>query len=382
LLALQTIVAPLYNAYYTVEGATREIKVESDRTLYLSEALLLSDGTLPDGLFNWQSPTQKADILVVAAHPDDELLYFGGTLPTYAGQRGLNVQVVYLACDERARIDEALDGLWVCGVRNAPVFLGFRDAYSETLEEAQTDLDRDAITAAIVETIRRFKPEVIVTHDLSGEYGHGVHMLTARCTLDAVAAAADGEQFTDSANLFGVWQAQKLYLHLYNFGKITMDWRVPLSAFDGKTALEVANIAYARHLSQQSFQHAVYDDGKYSSAEFGLVYSAVGSDEAGNDFLEHIDPSRLSDYTVPETEQSTQPEPTDAQATPEVTATPTQCPADRLETPIPGVLSNAVAINRWLLLGIVSALMVICVALLLRIRGDSTTKTMKNRDIK
>ncbi len=378
LLAWQTIEAPLYNAYYTVDTATREITIESDRALYISEAMLFSDGALPDGAFDWKSPVEKADILVIAAHPDDELLYFGGTLPTYAGQRGLNVQVVYLACDERARIDEALNGLWTCGVRNAPVLLGFPDAYSETLEDAETDWDRDEVTEAIVDAIRRFRPEVIVTHDLNGEYGHGAHMMTAECTLDAVSAAADGEMYGDSAQCYGVWQTQKIYLHLYNAGMVTMDWRVPLSVFGGKTALEIANLAYARHLSQQSFQHAVYDTGKYSSAEFGLAFSVVGADETGNDFLEHIDPARLSDYIEPETEPVVQAEPTSTQPVLEVTAAPTLRPVDIAETPEPAIPLITSTINRWLLLAIVVALILICLALLLRMKDPPTT-TMKNR---
>ena len=44
----------------------------------------------------WQD-LDKAELMLLVAHPDDELLWFGGLLPTYAGQRGLKVQVVYAA---------------------------------------------------------------------------------------------------------------------------------------------------------------------------------------------------------------------------------------------------------------------------------------------
>ena len=37
------------------------------------------------------------------AHPDDELLWFGGALPTYAGERGMAVQVMYMACNSYLR---------------------------------------------------------------------------------------------------------------------------------------------------------------------------------------------------------------------------------------------------------------------------------------
>ncbi len=67
-----------------------------------------------------------------------------------------------------------------------------------------------------------------------------------------------------------------------------MDWRVPLAAFDGLTALDVANQAYDCHVSQQEFHQNVYDTGDISSAEFGLAYTQVGQDVAGGDFFENI----------------------------------------------------------------------------------------------
>lgn len=44
----------------------------------------------------WQPSCEKADLLLIVAHPDDELLWFGGALPTYAGERGMAVQVMYM----------------------------------------------------------------------------------------------------------------------------------------------------------------------------------------------------------------------------------------------------------------------------------------------
>ncbi|MBQ8080714.1 MAG: PIG-L family deacetylase [Clostridia bacterium] len=60
-------------------------------------------------------------MLLLSAHPDDELLWFGGTLPTYAGERGKQVQLVYLAHGDARRKNELLDGLWTCGVHAYPV---------------------------------------------------------------------------------------------------------------------------------------------------------------------------------------------------------------------------------------------------------------------
>ena len=58
----------------------------------------------------WQPSCEKADLLLIVAHPDDELLWFGGALPTYAGERGMAVQVMYMACNSYLRRLELLCG--------------------------------------------------------------------------------------------------------------------------------------------------------------------------------------------------------------------------------------------------------------------------------
>ena len=217
------------------------------------------------------------------------------------------------------RIQEAMKGLATCGDTVSPVFVNFRDKYSEDLKTAEKYWGRETVTEAVVELIRRFRPEVIVTHDLKGEYGHGAHRITAAATLDAVSLAADPAYAPESAARYGTWQAKKLYLHLYPENRITMDWRIPLSRFGGRTALEVAQEAYECHVSQLEYHHTVYDSGKYSSAEYGLAYTTVGTDELGGDFFEHIPPQDLTDYIPPT------PSPT-----PDPTPPPTEAP-----TPVP-----------------------------------------------
>jgi len=329
-LSEQTVESPLLNAYYPLETAARGVLIHVNEDMSIGEVAFYSAGNLPEGVYDGQPPADKADLLVISAHCDDELLYFGGTIPTYAGEKGLVVQVAYMANEERLRMDEAMNGLWLCKVRNAPVLVGMKDAYTETLEAAEKRWGRDETVAAIVSLIRRFKPEVIVTHDLEGEYGHGAHRITASCTLEAVSAAADGTLYPESAQKYGAWQTKKLYLHLFDTGAITMDWRVPLDAFDGLTALDVANLAYDCHVSQQEFHQNVYDTGDFSSAEYGLAYTQVGQDVAGGDFFENIPLDALSNYVAPTPSPTPEPTPTPTVAP---TPSPTASPEVAAETP-------------------------------------------------
>ncbi len=292
-------IEPIFNDCYAILPNARTLTLSCESGMRISEVTLFSEGALPEGVYDWQPPHEKADLLVVSAHCDDELIFFGGTIPYYAGERKLAVQVVYMANADRARVDEALNGLWHAGVRHSPVFLSFKDVYTETLRLALINWGEEETTGKLAGLIRRFQPDVIVSHDLEGEYGHGAHRATAYCLLQAVPLAADESAFPDSEAQYGAWQAKKLYLHLYPENQITMNWNQPLEAFGGKTALEVANEAYHMHVSQLEYHKNVYGTGPYSSLLFGLVDSVVGQDSAKDDFFEHIPQSQPLDAAIP-----------------------------------------------------------------------------------
>ena len=89
--------------------------------VYLSEVTVFTPGEVPSTVQKWNPPIDgNADLLVMAAHSDDEQLFFAGTIPYYGVHMGYNVQVVYV-CDhhnfEAYRIHEMLDGLWAVGIR-------------------------------------------------------------------------------------------------------------------------------------------------------------------------------------------------------------------------------------------------------------------------
>ena len=67
-----------------------------------------------------------------------------------------------------------------------------------------------------------------------------------------------------------------------------MDWNLPLSAFGGKTGLEVAREAFACHISQQHTDYRVRDSGSADCSLFGLYWSAVGPDTEKDDFFENL----------------------------------------------------------------------------------------------
>ena len=254
----------------------------------ISEIRIGGRGELPEGVMNWEAPYEKCDLMVISTHQDDEWLWFAGIIPYYQCVQNRKVQVVYMADCGRSRYDEALRGLWVGGVRHYPELIGLKDeriaSYEKTVQHWG---GYDEVLRILVSRIRRYKPEVILTHDWDGEYGHNQHKVTSRAMEYAIEAAADPSRYPDSYALYGAWQVKKLYRHLETRGQIRFDWSVPYAELGGRTPLEVARAAYAQHASQQKY-FQVKENDQYDNRLFGLSYSAVGEDQLHEDLFENL----------------------------------------------------------------------------------------------
>ncbi len=253
----------------------------------IAELHIYGTGDLPVNVQNWNPPAEKADLLMIVAHPDDEVLWFGGMLPTYAGQRKKTCQVAVMVPTLPCRRLELLDCLWTCGVTRYPVWGYFRDAFSQTLKQQYARWNKQGVYKLITEWIRRFKPDVLVTHDFDGEYGHGAHRVCADAVANCLEAAASKKKYSDSAKKYGVWKVPKCYVHLYKENVIDLDWRQPLPWFDGKTGFEVAEEGFRCHISQQHTNYHVEDFGPWDNSLFGLYRSLVGPDMVKNDLFEN-----------------------------------------------------------------------------------------------
>lgn len=268
-----------------------------------------ADSPLPSWVQTWAPVTTAADIVVVSAHADDEQIFFGGILPTYQAERDIRVQLVYLtnhwtySSDSKVREHEKLAGLWTAGIRHYPITGDFGDGYAETLEGAMQITNFDAATLFLAQCFRITHPQVIVTHDVNGEYGHGQHRLASAAVCNAVEAAANPEYDPGSASAYGVWNTPKLYLHLATDNQIKLNFRVPLVSFPGKRAIDVARQAYLCHDSQQYCWFTVDDYGALANNLFGLVRSTVGTDTSA-DVMENLTPYRVQEEIRRQEEES------------------------------------------------------------------------------
>lgn len=283
-----TIVIPDGSVFNGADGSV-------EGGMRIADIYAFGEGELPQWVQTWQPPCEKADILMVPTHADDEHLFMGTILPVYQAERGGRVQVAYTthhwtySSTSKIREHERLNGLWVAGAVYYPVSAGVRDSKSEDLATAEARTDREALTLFYTRLIRQCQPLVVVTHDFKGEYGHGQHMLTAVCIQDAVARAADAAYDPESVEQYGTWNTPKLYFHLYGKKDTVIPMSVKLDAFGGKTVLQVATDAYNCHETQTSTTGFwISEEGAITNAKYGLFRSLVGDDLAKNDFLEHI----------------------------------------------------------------------------------------------
>lgn len=289
-----------------------EVEAASEIELVFSERVKVCDifafgDTVPDWVQKWTPPVDKADILLCPTHSDDDQLYFAGLLPYYAGEKGYSVQVAYLVDHSLnpQRRHELLNGLWTAGVTAYPVINPIADLYSESAEEALQKLSaygvsEDDILDFQITLLRRFKPQVVVTHDFGGEYGHGMHKLNAKTMARAIEISGDAAASPQSAEQYGVWSVKKMYVHLYEQNQVVLDLDTPLEKFGGKTAYEVSCAAFEHHKSQHSYSFLSWLRGKnneytkatqitkYSPTKYGLYYTAVGEDKLKNDLFENL----------------------------------------------------------------------------------------------
>ena len=138
-------------------------------------------------------------LMCVLAHPDDESLGTGGVLAKYASE-GVDTYVVTATRGERGRFDDkgSKPGFDVVGrtreaeLRAAARELGVREV--SLLGYIDGELDRaDPMEASekIAAHIRRVRPQVVVSFDPFGAYGHPDHIAVSEFAAAAIVRAAD-----------------------------------------------------------------------------------------------------------------------------------------------------------------------------------------------
>jgi N-acetyl-1-D-myo-inositol-2-amino-2-deoxy-alpha-D-glucopyranoside deacetylase len=167
-------------------------------------------------------------LMCVHAHPDDECIGTGGVL-LRAAAAGIRTAVVTCTGGERGEIhnmdeastrprlaevraEELREALAVLGA-GEPRFLGYVDS-GMMGTDGNTDpasfwqASMDEAVGRLVAQIRAFKPDVLVTYDAFGGYGHPDHIQTHRVGMLAAEACAVGALYPGAGP---AWRVRKVY---------------------------------------------------------------------------------------------------------------------------------------------------------------------------
>mgnify|MGYP001582309697 CR=1 FL=1 len=159
-------------------------------------------------------------LLACFAHPDDETFGCGGTLARCAAE---GIQV-HLACATRGEVGEISDPALatqetLAQVREAELrgacralgiaglyLLGYRDSGmagtpDNSHPQALCQANAGEVVGRLVAIIRMVRPEVVLTFDALGGYGHPDHIAIHRFATEAFHAAGDPLRYPESPGL-------------------------------------------------------------------------------------------------------------------------------------------------------------------------------------
>lgn len=170
-------------------------------------------------------------MLVALAHPDDESFGMAGTIARYADE-GVDVTLICAtngdvgsADDDFLQAYESMAELRMAELYCAAEELGFADIYTFGYRDSgmpgSPDNDHpsslhaaplEEVTERIVEVIRTVRPQVVITFDPFGGYGHPDHIKMHEATVRAYEAAGDPTCFPAQIEAgLEVYSPQKLY---------------------------------------------------------------------------------------------------------------------------------------------------------------------------
>jgi len=201
---------------------------------------------------------EELTLMAVHAHPDDEAISTGGVLARYADE-GLRTVLVTCTGGEVGEIGDSVLATpeTLAEVRRRELeraceilrvgrlhLLGYRDSgmigtpdnehpssfHQAPLEEA---------TARLVALVRRDRPQVVVTYDERGFYGHPDHIRAHLITMAAFDAAGDPARWPEAGE---PWRPAKLYYTavarsaIREFGRLMREAGIEVPFEDGEAS--------------------------------------------------------------------------------------------------------------------------------------------------
>ncbi|PYQ06783.1 MAG: hypothetical protein DMF83_11435 [Acidobacteria bacterium] len=212
-------------------------------------------------------------VLYVTAHPDDE---HNGVLVALSRGRGIRTGLLTLTRGEGGQNaigpelfealgilrTEELDALHRYDGVEQYFSLAYEFGYSFSVEETFKKWGHDETLGDVVQRVRAFQPDVILTLPLEAKGGGQHHQAAARLAVEAFRAAADPARFPEQlTGGLAPWQARKVYQGGVGGGRDTISGPPPVtmktSVYDpllGMSWQQMGSIARAAHRCQGASQ--------------------------------------------------------------------------------------------------------------------------------
>ncbi len=247
----------LLNDYYTLPENCKSVRVSSENEFAVSEVRLYDAETPPDALCVMSAQEAQPKVMLIFAHTADESYYFGSLLPYLSGG---DAALVFLSSENRQMQQQTIEAMYALGSRTQPVFGSFPYYPSAiSLKQLYSYIEKTDVNNWLIQIIRRYQPDTIITHAAVGEDGEGMHELTSKHVLLAADLAADESKEYISERAYGVWQVRAIYQHLDSGTNALYDTQAPLAAFGGESAISLAQEAFDRYTTYQVYRAEVSD---------------------------------------------------------------------------------------------------------------------------
>jgi LmbE family N-acetylglucosaminyl deacetylase len=237
--------------------------------------------------------------MCVVAHPDDECFGFGGAL-ALAADRGIETYVVCLTDGQaatnrgNAASGEALGAIRREEFRRSCEVLGVTQHELMDYQDGRLEFVEFSVAAGrLVERIRRFRPDVVITFGSDGgQNTHADHMLASMLTTAAFHWAGQTKRYPTAGE---VYRAKRLYYLTADFHipdrppAMTMPWTVTL---DIRSVRERKTEAFRQHVSQAPLMEKTKNFfEKHGSEEFYTLVAAVEPQAArqGTDLFDGLE---------------------------------------------------------------------------------------------
>jgi len=252
-------------------------------------------------------------VLYLAAHPDDENT---GLLSWLINEQ--HVETAYLSLTRGdggqnligteqgaalglIRTHELLEARKLDGAEQfftRAIDFGFSKNTNDTFKQ----WDADSITADVVWTIRKFRPDVIICRfPPTAAAGHGQHAASAVVAEKAFKLAGDKTAFPNQLKYVNVWQPKRLLWNTFRFGAVNTtaenQFKVIVGQYDAQLGMgygELAGLSRSLHKSQgagtqsvagirtEYFTHVLGEPAKTSLFD-GVITTWTAKGNAGID---------------------------------------------------------------------------------------------------